>query len=277
MIEESNSIIEESSTLAPPPPPEGVVSYPDKPHWGPIAGIGAWLFSVAMVIVIPLGGLLVWLGIYIARGNPIPATPDEITAWSTTEVAGLIQVLGNIPAHLITLAACWLIATNRGQIPFKVAMGWKWEGYSVAAKIVYLISIIIGVFVFNALLSLVLPPPRETVFDKLLKISPSVRISVAIMAVVSAPIVEEVVYRGILFAGLVKKIGTVPTIIVVTMLFAGVHFPQYFESVQGLVGLTFLSLVITTVRAQTRSIYPCVMIHLIYNTIGAIEILSLKG
>jgi uncharacterized protein len=271
-------MIEESSTWAPPPPPpEKVVSYPDKPHWGPLAAIGIWLFSVAMVIIIPLAGLLVWLGIYVSRGNPIPATPEDITAWSTTEVAGLIQVLGNIPAHLITLGVCWLVATNRGQIPFKAALGWKWEGYSAIAKVGYLLSVIVGVFAFTALLSLVLPPPRETVFDKLLKISPSVRISVAIMAVVSAPIVEEVVYRGILFAGLLKKIGTVPAILVVTMLFAGVHFPQYLESVVGLVGLTFLSLVITTVRAQTKSIFPCVMIHLLYNTIGAIEILSIRG
>lgn len=261
----------------PPPPPEQVVSYPDNPHWGPLAAIGTWLFSVVLIIFIPLAGLLVWLGIYVSRGNPMPTTPEEITAWAMTETAGLIQVLGNIPAHLITLGLCWMIATRRGKVPFGVALGWKWEGFSLPAKIVYVFSVIAGVFVFLFFISLVLPPPEETAFDKLLKISPSVRISVAIMAVLSAPIVEEVVYRGIVFGGLVKKIGRVATVIVVTMLFAGVHFPQYLESIQGLVGLTFLSLVITTVRAQTRSIFPCIVIHLIYNSIGVIEILRYKG
>ncbi|HKG22825.1 MAG TPA: CPBP family intramembrane glutamic endopeptidase, partial [Blastocatellia bacterium] len=253
------------------------VSYPDKPHWGPLAAIGTWLFSIATIILIPIAGLAVYFGIYVWQGNQPPTTPQDIEAWLTTETTGLIQVLANIPAHLITLAFCWLIATNRGRIPFKVALGWKWEGFSPIAKIVYLCSIVAGVFVFLLFLSFVLPPPRETSLDKLLKISPAIRISVAIMAVVSAPIVEEVVYRGIMFGGLVKKIGRVPTILVVTMLFAGVHFPQYFESLQAIVGLTFLSLVITTVRAQTRSILPCVLIHLLYNGIGALEILARKG
>ena len=277
MMDESSTINEPSAWAPPPLPPEQVVSYPDNPHWGPLAAIGTWFFSVVMIIFIPLAGLLVWLGIYVSRGNPMPVTPEEITAWATTEVAGLIQVLGNIPAHLITLGLCWMIATNRRKVPFGVALGWKWEGFSPLAKVIYLVSVIVGVFAVIIFLSLVLPPPEETAFDKLLKISPSVRISVAVMAVLSAPIVEEVVYRGILFGGLVKKIGKVATIIVVTMLFAGVHFPQYLESIQGLVGLTFLSLVITTVRAQTRSIFPCIMIHLIYNSIGVIEILRYKG
>ncbi|HVF89398.1 MAG TPA: CPBP family intramembrane glutamic endopeptidase [Blastocatellia bacterium] len=277
MIDESPTMDEPSAWATPEPPPEQLVSYPDKPHWGPLAAIGTWLVSVAVIIFIPLAGLAVYFGIYIWQGNAPPKTPPEIEAWLTTETTGLIQVLGNIPAHLITLAFCWLIATNRGRVPFKIALGWKWEGFSVIAKIVYLCSIVAGVFVFLLFLSLVLPPPRETSLDKLLKISPAIRISVAIMAVLSAPVVEEVVYRGVMFGGLVKKIGRVPTILVVTMLFAGVHFPQYFESQQAIAGLTFLSLVITTVRAQTRSILPCVLIHLLYNTIGAIEILARKG
>ncbi|HYP27076.1 MAG TPA: CPBP family intramembrane glutamic endopeptidase [Blastocatellia bacterium] len=273
-------MIDESQTWTPPlppPPPENVVSYPDKPHWGPLAGIGVWLFSIAMVVIIPLAGMAVWFGIYVAKGNPIPATPEAINAWVTTEVSGLIQVLGNVPAHLITLALCWYVATGRGKVPFGVALGWRWEGYSLRAKIGYVCFVIAGVFAVLYFLTRVMPPPEETAFDKLLKISPSVRIAVALMAVLSAPIVEEVVYRGVLFAGLVKKLGGVPTIIVVTLLFAGVHFPQYLESLQGIIGLTFLSLVITIVRAQTRSIFPCILIHLIYNTIGAIEILRMKG
>jgi membrane protease YdiL (CAAX protease family) len=120
-------------------------------------------------------------------------------------------------------------------------------------------------------------PERESPFDQLLKSSQQVRIAVAILAVCTAPIVEEVVYRGVLFSALRKRIGVILTVIIVTATFAGVHVFQNRGAWVSISGLAFLSLVLTTVRARTKSVLPCVFIHTLNNAFASLVILINKG
>jgi membrane protease YdiL (CAAX protease family) len=119
-----------------------------------------------------------------------------------------------------------------------------------------------------------LPASRETAFDRLLKTSQQVRVAVAFLAVFSAPIVEEVVYRGVLFSSLRNRTGVISAVLVVTILFGAVHFIQYWGAWSSLVGVTLLSFVLTVIRAVTRSLKPCVAIHLLNNVVGALGILG---
>src|SRR4051812_26945611 len=41
---------------------------PDHPHWGPITGIGVWLFSVAAIIVVPFMAVFAWYILDRQRG-----------------------------------------------------------------------------------------------------------------------------------------------------------------------------------------------------------------
>jgi membrane protease YdiL (CAAX protease family) len=110
-------------------------------------------------------------------------------------------------------------------------------------------------------------PESEPPFIQLLKKSYHIKVAVAILATFSAPFVEEVIYRGVLYSGLRKFFGIPATIIAVTVLFAGVHVPQYWGAWASLTGLMLLSLVLTIVRARTKSILPCVVIHTVNNSV----------
>lgn len=145
------------------------------------------------------------------------------------------------------------------------------------AKGSFVIGVLVAVLGVSVVLDRVLPQKEDTVFDLLLKSSRQVRIWLAMLAVFTAPLVEEVVYRGVLYSALRRYIPLGWSIAIVTLLFAGVHFPQYWGAWAGLMGLTLLSLVLTVVRATTKSIYPCIIIHLLNNVIGAIQILSYTG
>ena len=80
-----------------------------------------------------------------------------------------------------------------------------------------------------------------------------------------APIVEEVIYRGILFSAFQRTLGAVLAIIAVTLLFALVHVPQYYPSISTIALLLLLSLILTLVRAWTGNLLPCIILHTIFN------------
>ena len=145
------------------------------------------------------------------------------------------------------------------------------------AKASFVVGVLVVVLGLLIVLERALPQKGETAFDLLVKSSQQVRIWLALLAVFSAPIVEEVVYRGVLYSALRPRVGVNWAVAIVTLLFAGIHFPQYWGAWAGMAGLTMLSLVLTAVRASTRSLFPCVAIHTLNNVIGAIQILSTTG
>ena len=144
------------------------------------------------------------------------------------------------------------------------------------AKGSYVVGVLVAVLLVSILLEKVLPNKENTSFDLLIKSSRQARLWIAFLAVFTAPLVEELTYRGVLFSSLRPRVGLNWSIAIVTLLFSLVHFPQYWGAWAGLAGLTLLSLALTIVRASTRSIFPCIVIHTLNNVVGAIQILSMK-
>ena len=145
------------------------------------------------------------------------------------------------------------------------------------AKGSYVVGVLLAVIMLSILFDKVLPNKENTAFDMLLKSSRQARIWISLLAVFTAPFVEEFVYRGVLYSALRPRVGLKWTVAIVTLLFSAVHFPQYWGAWAVLAGLTTLSLALTAVRASTRSIFPCVAIHLLNNAFAAIQILSMKN
>ncbi|MCI0485192.1 MAG: CPBP family intramembrane metalloprotease [Blastocatellia bacterium] len=247
---------------------------PDRPHWGPLAGIGVWIFSFVALFMMSVLALGVSYMIDTARGISVPGLRDgpEFNEWAMSPNTILVQVLSTVAGHALTMAVCWAVVTGVGRRPFWESLGWEWHGGSARTKTLFVLGVTaIMYFTFVALAQLI-PSTSETLFDQLLKTSRQVRYAVAFMAVFTAPLVEEVVYRGVLFSALRSRFGPSPTIAFVTLLFAGVHVIQYWGNWAGLIGLTILSLVLTLIRAETKSIFPCVAVHLVFNTVNALII-----
>ncbi len=102
-------------------------------------------------------------------------------------------------------------------------------------------------------------------------------VSIVITAVVAAPFVEEIVFRGVVMRGLLSRIGAVPTIAVQAALFGVAHL----DPVRG-AGNIGLVLVLTGVGAAfggaaylLRRIGPTIVAHAIFN--GAVLLLVLTG
>jgi len=248
---------------------------PDSPHWGPGAGIGVWVASVAAIVVIPVIAVIAWYIVQTARGAAPPnlGVPEEMLAWLKSPNLLLVQVLSTIVAHAITIAICWVVVTRFGKGQFWASLGWNWAGRSVWYWLAFSACVIVALLMVTQLLSRVLPQSEENSFTELLKSSKQVRIAIAVLATFTAPLVEETVYRGILYSGLRKSFGLNATVALVTLMFAGVHVLQYIGAWVSIAGLTLLSLALTVIRARTKSILPCVAIHTANNGFFSVLIL----
>ncbi|HKA22513.1 MAG TPA: type II CAAX endopeptidase family protein [Blastocatellia bacterium] len=251
---------------------------PDNPSWGPVGGVMVWILSVGAIIVIPVIAVIVWYFVESARGSHLPnlVNRDEMLEWLKSPNLLLVQVLSTIVAHALTIAFCWAVVTRAGKRPFWESLGWSWAGHSVWYWLLFSAAIIVGLVMATQVLSRFLPQSEENSFTDLLKSSMRVRVAIAVLATFTAPLVEETVYRGVLFSSLRRSLGLVGTVVLVTLMFAGVHVLQYLGAWVTIAGLTLLSLALTLIRARTKSILPCVLIHTVNNAFFAVLILFNK-
>jgi len=114
---------------------------------------------------------------------------------------------------------------------------------------------------------------QETDLERLLQSSRVAAVAIAVIAATTAPLVEEIIYRGILYSALQRAIGSLLAMIVVTLMFAGLHVIQYWPNMGAISSIALLSLAITAVRARTGRLLPCFLIHLVFNGIQSLIII----
>jgi membrane protease YdiL (CAAX protease family) len=174
--------------------------------WGVGTGLLTWGVSVALLFGTQIIAIIIYFAIQISRTGSMPKTVQ--IDW----LLAMLSIGAAIPAHLLTLAFCWFVVTRRGQQPFWQSMGWGWHPQFKWIHAVALAGLMMGVAIlFSKIL-----PHQETDLEKILKLGTSVRVLTALLAVLSAPLVEEIVYRGVLFVGV--KNGTIRQ---VSILFGG--------------------------------------------------------
>lgn len=181
----------------------------------------------------------------------------------------LLQVAAIIPAHIFTFILAWLVVTKFKKYSFRETLGWEWNGFKVWHSFA-----IFAVFYGIALSLTAVLGETETEFDRMLKSSRTVVYLVAFFATFTAPLVEEVIYRGLLYSAFQRTFGVAAAVILVTVLFTVIHIPQYSsESIPNyasLITLLLLSLTLTLIRVRTGNLLPCVFLHTIINGVQSV-------
>ena len=250
---------------------------PDHPRWGIWTGLGTWVFSVAALLIVSVAAVVLVYFIDVRRGAaPVATDRAAIEAWQMSPHVAATLVYSTIAAHLLTIIFCWAVVTRLRKQPFFASLGWHWAGYPPWVWLLIALGVF-GVIVVANMIFLKVLPQKKTPFDDLIQSGTQVRIAIALLASFSAPLVEEIIYRGVLFGGIRKRFSAVTTVVIVTLLFAGVHVPQYWGAWASIAGLLLLSLTLTIVRATSKSLLPCIVIHFINNAIVSVAILFGKG
>lgn len=87
----------------------------------------------------------------------------------------------------------------------------------------------------------------------------------AVTAAVIAPLAEETFFRGFAFQGITKRYGYGWGIFLSALLFSLAHL-----SPSGLVPIFILGLMLAWLFNETKSVWPCIIVHAAYNSIALI-------
>lgn len=230
---------------------------PNNPPWNSWTALGVWVASVAFIVIFPN----VFLLPYLAKQSINLADQAAVIEFAKTDpTAVLLQVIAVIPAHIFTLILAWLVVTRIKKYSFRETLGWKWNGFNF-----WNCLIILGAFyVLGALVSYFIPEQDNDLL-RILKSSRTAVYVVAFLATFTAPLVEEVVYRGVLYSAFQRSIGVPTAVLITTFLFALVHVPQYWGSPGTIFLICMLSLALTLIRVRTKNLLPCIALHTVFN------------
>lgn len=235
----------------------------ENPPWGILAAMLTWLASIGLLLL-PQILAIPYVAFHYRGTSP---TREMLLADKTLII---IFVSGLLPVHLVTLLLAWIVVTQFGRISARQALRWSPNG---PVSVVQSVAIAIVLFAFAWVLTSVFRG-QETDLERILTSSRAAALIVAFLAVATAPITEEVVYRGILYPAVQRLTGSAPAVIIVTLMFALPHVYQYWPNVAVLASITLLSLVLTVVRAYSRRLFPCFVIHLVFNGIQSVLIVA---
>ena len=163
----------------------------------------------------------------------------------------------------------WAVVTKFGRYSFFQTLGFKsggvrWWHYLLIFVAFFTLAGIVGYFF----------PETENQLIRILQSSRTAVVVVAFMATFTAPIVEEVIYRGVLYSAFQRSIGVPAAVIVVTLIFVLPHVPQYYESPQTIVLLIPLSLILTLLRAFSGNLLPSIIFHAMVNGVQSAVLLA---
>jgi membrane protease YdiL (CAAX protease family) len=288
---------DEYAPVSTPAPQVIKVLDPDNPPWVQPPSLGAliaflvWVGSVLCLLFVPLILVVPYIIYGAAKGQL------DLANLASDKTFLFLSVVGVIPAHLLTILLAYFVVTSGRKYPFFKTLGtswppsWRTAGFSVSEswatfKSIAICSLIaIALFAVGAFITKVFPG-QKTDLDLLIESSYGARVVTAFLAVFTAPLVEEVIYRGMLYpaslrftswlASLVSPssnynaIGVGVSIAIVSILFASVHVIQYINNLAVIGAIVLVSITLTIVRAFTRRLLPCLVIHLVFNGIQAV-------
>jgi membrane protease YdiL (CAAX protease family) len=228
---------------------------PDNPPWGLLGALGVLLLSFVLMVVTQLLFLVPYA---LRRGVKL----DALAEFAVKDTGAIfLQIVSIVPAHLLTLGLAWLVVTRVGKYPFLKMLGWEWgEGFTLwrSARLAVLLYLGgMGIIYFSG--------SPENALERLLQSSRAAALATAFAATFTAPLVEELVFRGLLYSSLRRLVGAAWAVAVVVLLFALIHVPQYWPSYGVIATILILSFVLTLIRARTGRLLPCFIIHLVFN------------
>lgn len=232
---------------------------PNDPPWGVSQALLIWVISIALLFIVPLLAIL-------------PYVLYRVLFYGSVEGLGtdanliFISIISVLPAHVLTFLTVWFLVTNKGRRSFWETLGWSWpENFGLGKTI----GLAVGLFVLGGLITWLFGG-SETQLDQIINSSLKARFATAFLAAATGPLVEELIYRGVLYSALQRALGMVWAVVVVSILFAGVHVLQYYKNLGVIAVIVILSVSLTLVRAFTGSLLPSFVMHLIFNGIQAL-------
>ena len=241
-----------------------LVALPEVPSPGTaVPGPQRWrladlLFFLAFACVwLLLAPLVAYMGYAVLR----PIMGWQVHTAALPENAFFAVVTQTI-YYVPLLAYVYLLIVAHYQQAFWA--GLKWGGLSLPrAARCFMGGIALALF---TLVALVLLPDKQSFPLEQLLTSRSAVYWLGGFAVLVAPFVEELIFRGVLFAFFENLVGLRFAVLSTALLFGGLHVPEYWGAWHHAALILLVGVVFSLARGLTGSLAPSVILHFAYNT-----------
>ena len=178
-----------------------------------------------------------------------------------------LALLSEFLTYIVVAMYMVLLVEGKYHVRFGDAIRWNWPG---AATFSFLA---IGVLMLGFdMLGRFLPMPKTTPFDQFFA-RPFDAYLTAVFAVTLGPLMEELFFRGFLYPVLARRLGIFWGIILTAVPFGLIHAVQYGYAWGAVLVIFLVGVVLTTVRAATKSVGASFLAHVGYN--GTLMVISL--
>ena len=194
---------------------------------------------------------------------------------------GLVDILLSNIIFIIVGAIIFALASfSRGRKPKHVfGLRKRSKKYiiiiTMAGMFVAYIAVFIGSVISNFLLSNGEPKKedlQEIVQTLMTNDDISLKIAIALSAIIFAPLIEEVIFRGYLYPVIKRFSHPIFSCVITSLLFAVIH-----SNLEGLMPLFLLAIVLTIFYEISKSIWVPILMHACFNGVNTISILILTN
>ncbi|MGA8212557.1 MAG: type II CAAX endopeptidase family protein [Candidatus Sulfotelmatobacter sp.] len=192
------------------------------------------------------------------------AYPHE--SWFEVAQKPVLALLAQLLTYVAVALYMILLVEGKYHTHFWQAIRWNWPGIA-GMSLVGLGVLMLGL----DLLGRFLPMPKETPFDQFFARPSDAYLTVA-FAVSLGPLMEELFFRGFLYPVVARRLGGVWGILLTALPFGLIHFFQYGRSWGAVLIIFLVGVVLTTVRAVTKSVASSFLAHVGYN--GTLMVLA---
>ena len=170
-----------------------------------------------------------------------------------------VVVPPQILAYLVVIGYMMAIVRIQGR-PFWAAVRWNFPGRTFLGFGALGVALAIIVQSISALL----PIPKSLPIDKYFSDTSGAYL-MAFFGITFAPLLEELFFRGFVYPVVARRLGIAASVAITALLFALIHESQLAHAWAPLLLLWFVGLVLTGVRAWTKSVGASFCIHVGYN------------
>lgn len=165
--------------------------------------------------------------------------------------------------YLFILGFLLVLSRIQHNQPFWRSLGWQRPTTQQAAGWIAAGG---GLAVLAYLAMAIHPDTRSFALEKMFT-TRAASMAIAAFAVGIAPVVEEVVFRGLLFAVCERAAGLRFAVVITAALFATLHIPEYWPAWNHIVLIFLVGLVFSLARGRSGALTPSILLHIGYNSL----------
>ena len=213
-------------------------------------------------LILLIAGLLLSMSVAALLGQLVPNMMPEgdhgflrfLIGTLSIQAAALVLIHQFLQRHQMGWRE---IMVSREQSVMKVLA----YGFGVGVLVVPVALVLLNYVSLELIKAVQLPPEKQTVVTVIEKtVEPTKRAWFALAAVLLAPTVEEILFRGIMYPYLKPRVGAGLAVTVTSLVFAAIHF-----NIAIFLPLVFLGFVLTWLYERTDSLLTPILTHAVFN------------